>query len=150
MRGFVWLSFWFCCCVVGWGVVPGRFACRARGHVQGLIVEFVRVGEVSRSDHAGRAQLLGLVGGARVLGGRRILVGVIRVRPHRKNPAHLAGCGRDGSSQSRPTVWKRLRISKVPRLHQGDEAHEPLDRVGVGWGNWGCMGPRLQALHEQG
>ena len=61
------------------------------------------------------------------------------------------------SSQSRPGGWKGLRVegsrfrhnvAKVPRLHQGDEAHEPLDRVGVGKGIWGCAGPRLQALHE--
>ena len=47
----------------------------------------------------------------------------------------------EGSSQSRPKVSKGLRVegsrfrhnvAKVPRLHQGDEAHEPLDRVGVG------------------
>ena len=36
----------------------------ARGHVQGLIAEFAGTGEVSR------AQLPGLVGGARVLDGR--------------------------------------------------------------------------------
>ena len=61
-------------------------------------------------------------------------------RLQRKNPAHLAGFGGNGNSQSRPRVWKRLRVAgssvrhdaKVPRLHQGDEAHEPLDRVGVG------------------
>ena len=39
--------------------------------------------------------------------------------------------------------------AKVPRLHQGDDAHGPLDRVGVGLGIWGCTGPRLQVLHEQ-
>ena len=65
-----------------------------------------------------------------------------RVRLHSKTPAHLAGCGRDGSFQSRPKFWKRSRISegprfrhigaKIPRLHQGDGAHDPLDRVGVG------------------
>ena len=47
-----------------------------------------------------------------------------------------------GSFQSRPKVRKRLRISegprfrhigaKVPLLRQGDGAHDPLDRVGVG------------------
>ena len=51
----------------------GRFACRvptwglpARGHVQGLIAEFSGVGEVPRSEHVVRAELPGLVGGARV------------------------------------------------------------------------------------
>ena len=131
----------------------GKFACRvptwglpARGHVQGLLADFAGIG------------LPGLVGGAGVLGGGRILGGVKRVRIHRKTPAHLAGIGRDGSSQSRPRVWKRLRVegprfcrngAKVPRLHQGDEARGPQDRVGVGKGIWGCPGPRLQGLHEE-
>ena len=126
----------------------GKFACRvptwglpARGHVQGLVAEFHGVGEVSRGVHVVRAQLPGLVGGAGVLGGRRTLGRFERVRLHRKTPAHLAGYGREGNSQSRPRVWKRLKVegprfrhgvAKVPRLHQGDEAHEPLDRVGVG------------------
>ena len=92
----------------------GRFACRvptwglpARGHVQGLVAEFAGVGNVPRSSHVDRVQLLGLLGGVWVLGGRRILGGVGRVRLHWKTPAHLAGFGRDGS-QSRPRVWKRL------------------------------------------
>ena len=94
-----------------------------------------------RSSLVARAQLLVPVGGARVLGGKGILGGVKRVRLHRKTPAHLAGFGRDGSIQSRPRIWKRLRVegsryrhnvAKVPRLHEGDEAHGPLDRVGVG------------------
>ena len=51
-------------------------------------------------------------------------MGFKRVRLHRKTPAHLAGFGMDGSSQSRPRVWKRLRVggsgfrhndAKVPR-----------------------------------
>ena len=101
----------------------GRFACPvptwglpARGHVQGLIAEFAGVEEVSRHEHVGRAQLPGLVGGSRVLCGGRILGSVKRVRLHRKTPAHLARCGRDGSFQSRPKVWKRLRISEGPRF----------------------------------
>ena len=81
-----------------------------------------------------------------------------RVRLHRKTPAHFAGYGRDGGFRSRPKVWKRLRVvegprfrdigAKVPRLHQGDEADGPLDRVGVGKGISGCTGPRLQVLYE--
>ena len=113
----------------------------ARGHVQGLIAEFAGAEEVPRNEHVGRAQLLDLVGFG-VLCSGRILGAVQRVRLHRKTPAHLGGCGRDGGFQSRPKVWKRLRLSegptfrhigaKVPRLHQGDGAHGPLDRVGVG------------------
>ena len=74
-----------------------------------------------------------------------------------KTPAHLAGYGREVGFQSRPKVWKRLRLcegsrfrhfgAKVPRLHQGDGAHVLLDRVGVGWGIWSCTG--LQALLEK-
>ena len=131
------------------GVLPlqycsGRFACRvptwslpAHGHVQGLIAEIAGAVVVSRNEQVGRAQLLGLVGGSRVLCGRRI-----RIRLHRKTPAHLAGKGRDGGFQSRPKVWKRLRVvedprfrhddAKAPRLHQGGEAQGPLDRAGVG------------------
>ena len=70
-----------------------------------------------------RAQLPGLVGGAWVLDVRRILRGVKRVRLHRKTPAHFAGFGRGGSSQSRPRVWKRYRglrvrgfVTVVPRF----------------------------------
>ena len=75
----------------------GKFACPvptwglpARGHVQGLLTDFAGIGEVSR------AQLPGLVGGAGVLGGRRILGGVKRVRLHRKSQhtlQELAGMG---------------------------------------------------------
>ena len=45
----------------------------ARGHVQGLVAEFAGVEKVPWSCPVARAQLPGLVGGARVLGGRRIL-----------------------------------------------------------------------------
>ena len=144
-----------------------RFACRvptwslpAHGHVQGLITEIAGAVVVSRNQQVDRAQLPGLVGCSRVLCGMGILGSAKRVRLHRKTPAHLAGNGRDGCFRSRPKVWKRLRISegprfrhigaKVPRLHQGDEAHGPQDRVGVGYGIWRCTGPRLQVLHEQG
>ena len=99
----------------------GSFACRfptwrlpARGHVHGLIAECGCLGEVSR------AHLPGLVGGARVLVGRRILGSVRRVRLHKKTPAHLPGFGRIGNSQSRPRVWERLRVqgfvTMVPRF----------------------------------
>ena len=78
-----------------------------------------------------------------------LLGSVKRVMLHRRTPAHLAGYGGEGSSQSRQRVWKRLRVevprfrhggAKVPRLHQGDEAHGLQDRVGVGQGIWGCAG----------
>ena len=75
-----------------------------------------------------------------------------------EKPQHtLQDLAGNGNSQCRPRVWKRLRVegsrfrhdvAKVARLHYGDEAHGPLDRVGVGWGILGCAGPRLQALHE--
>ena len=67
--------------------------------------------------------------------------GVVKVRLRRKKTQHtlqdLAGVG----VLSLVPVWKRLRVegprfrhdgAKVPRLHQGDEAHGPQDRVGVG------------------
>ena len=110
----------------------------------GLIVEFAGVEDVPWIGHVGRDLLPGLAGGSRILcgGSGRILGGVERVQLHRKTPAHLARYTRDGGYQSRPKVWKRLRLSegprfrhfgaKVPRLHQGDEAHGSLDRVGVG------------------
>ena len=69
------------------------------------------------------------------------LVDFLKSSATQKKPQHLAGYGREGSSQSCPRVWKRLRVegfrfrhcvAKVPRLRQGDEAHEPLDTVGVG------------------
>ena len=65
----------------------GKFACRvpswglpARGHVRGLVAEFAGVEEVPRSCPVARALFPVLVGGAEVLGGRRI-------RLHRKNPS---------------------------------------------------------------
>ena len=109
---------------------------------QGLVAEFAGVGDVSRSSHVARAQLPGLVGDAGVLGGRRILGGVKRVRPQEKTPARLAGFGRGweffvsskGSGRDMRVEGPRCRHddTKVPRLHQGEEAHGPLDRVGVG------------------
>ena len=63
-----------------------------------------------RGGRVDRALLRGLICGARASGGRRALGGVKRVRLHRKNQAHLAGKSREGSFQSRPRVWKRLRI----------------------------------------
>ena len=126
----------------------GGFACRvptwglpARGHVQGLVAEFAGVEEVPWSSSVAHAQLPGLFGGAKVLSRRRILGSLKRVRLLRKTPAHLTGFGGDGSSHSRPRVWKRLRVegsgyrlnvAKVPRLHHGVEARGPFDRVGVG------------------
>ena len=68
----------------------GRFACRVptvRGHVRGLVAEFAGVGDVPRSSHVARAQLPGLVGDAGVLGGRRTLGSVKRIRLHRKKPS---------------------------------------------------------------
>ena len=67
-------------------------------------------------------------------------LGALKEFGYTRTPQHT-GFGGDGSVQSRPRVWKRLRVegsrfrhnvAKVPRLHQGDEAHGPLDRVGVG------------------
>ena len=99
------MSCWFCLVIlVGllllcWGgelplrYCSGKFACRVPtwglpsfGHVQRLIAEFAGE-EVLWSSLVVHAQLLGMVGGARVLGGRRILGSVQRVRLHRKNPS---------------------------------------------------------------
>ena len=82
-----------------------------------------------------------LAGGARVLRDGRILGGFRRVGYTEKPQHTLQDMEGRGVLQSRPRVWKRLRVegsrfrhsvAKVPRLHQSDEAHEPLDRVGVG------------------
>ena len=136
----------FACRVPTWGLP-------AHGHAQGLLAELAGAGEVPRGGQVQRARLPGLVGGARVSGSGRALGGRLLRNP----PAHLAGYGTEGSSQSRPRVWKRLRVegsrfrhnvAQVPRLQQGDEAHGPLDRVGVGKAIWGRASPRLQALHE--
>ena len=58
----------------------GKFACRlptwglpSCGHVRGLVAEFAGVEEVPWSGPVALARLPGLVGGARVLRGRRIL-----------------------------------------------------------------------------
>ena len=59
----------------------------------------------------------------------------LKVRLHRKTPAHLAGFGGDRSSQSRPRRVEgsefRHNVAKVPRLLRGVEAHGSLDMVGV-------------------
>ena len=98
------------------GVLPlrycsGRFACRvpawslpAHGHVHEIAGDVV----VSRNEQVGRAQLPGQVRSSRVLCGWRILGGVERVRLNRKTPA--------------------LSVSAKGL----EEAHGPLDRVGVG------------------
>ena len=61
--------------------------------------------------------------------------GIFRVRLNRKTPAHLVrhGSGRGGEVQSRPHVWKRLRVwegsasdpgdAKVLRVHQSGDQH---------------------------
>ena len=71
----------------------------ACGHVRGLVTEFAGVAEVPRSRPLAHAQLPGLVGGARVLCGRRILGRFNRVRLRRKTAAHITGFGGDGSSK---------------------------------------------------
>ena len=78
-------------------------------------------------------------------------IGVDRVRLNRKTPAHFVRHGILGI-QSWPRVWKRLRVldhsgqyhadAKARRVHQGDEAHVPVqDRTEVGWGIWGMRRP---------
>ena len=57
------------------------------GHVQGLVAEFAGIEEVPWSGPVALARLLGLVGGAGVLRGWRILGSFKRVRLHRENPA---------------------------------------------------------------
>ena len=67
----------------------------------------------------------------------------------------MAGTGvfslgqRSGRDRVVEDPWFRHIGAKASRLHQGDEAHGPLDREGVGYGIWRCTGPRLQVLHEQ-
>ena len=68
--------------------------------------------------------------------------GVKRVRQNRKTPAHLVGRG-FREIQSRPRVWKRLRVREHPssdladakarRVHQEVEQYVPvMDREGIG------------------
>ena len=60
----------------------------AHGHAQGLVAEFADVVVVPRNERAGHVQLPGLVGGPRVLCGRRILGCVKRVPTKQKKLQH--------------------------------------------------------------
>ena len=89
-----------------------------------------------RVEHCSHAVLLDFVGGGRVdwivgPGG-----GVKRALLNRKTPWFFG-------VQSRPRVWKRLRIwehpgsdhvdAKARKVHQGRDPHAPVgDRVGIG------------------
>ena len=114
----------------------GSFACRvptwglpARGFVHGLVAEFAGMGDVPWGRHVARAQLPSLVGDARVLGGRRILGSVERVRLHRKTQHTLQGLagmgvlslvegsGKDGGLRVPGFV------TMVQRFRGSDEAH---------------------------
>ena len=57
------------------------------GHVRGLVAEFAGVEEVPRSCLVARAQFPVLVGGARVLGGWRILGCVSKSSASQENPS---------------------------------------------------------------
>ena len=125
------------------GILPLRYcACQFAGRVPtwrlpadcraaGLVTEGVEeVGALTDCD----------VGGTWISGPGG---GVKRVRLRRKNPAHLARHG-IFEIQSRPRVWKSLRVqdlssqyhdadAKAQRVRQDDEAYIPvLDRAGVG------------------
>ena len=86
--------------------------------------------------------------------------GVKRVRLNRKTPAHLVKHS-ILRFQSRPQVWKRLKIRQHPgfglpdakarRVHQSGEEHAlDMDREGINWLRplGACAGPLLQAVHE--
>ena len=76
--------------------------------------------------------------------------GVIRVRLYRKTPAHLARQGVSGV-QSRPRVWKRLRVhwvqtsvfpgAKFLKVHQEAEGHDP------GFARWELLRPVTALAH---
>ena len=69
-------------CSGKFGLVP-TWGLPARGHVQGFVAEFAGVEEVPWSSPVTHAQLPGLVGGASVLSGRRIVGSEKRVRLQR-------------------------------------------------------------------
>ena len=90
----------------------------------------------------GPSTLSSALGGAGVYLGSGSGGGVKRVRLYRKTPAHLARQGVPGV-QSRPRVWKRLRVSlgsdssfpgaKFLRVHQEAGGHVPgFAREGIG------------------
>ena len=90
----------------------------------------------------GPSALSSALGGAGVYLGSGSGGGVKRVRLYRKTPAHLARQGVPGV-QSRPRVWKRLRVSlgsdssfpgaKFLRVHQEAGGHVPgFAREGIG------------------
>ena len=113
-----------------------RFACRTptwRLPVSGHVVDLVtaRVGAVREAIVDGAGQEVHWVGGSGP--------GPKRIRLNRKTPAHLAGF----RVQSRPRVWKRLRLVGCSRVSipdhkrrrgdQDDGGYNPAQvRTGVG------------------
>ena len=114
----------------------------AHCHVADLVTEEGEEVGIIRVDQGAPAGMLSFGGGD---GGDWISGpggGVKRVRLNRKTPAHLVRRGILGI-QSRPRVWKRLRVqdhsgqfhadAKARRVHQGDEGYALVqDRTGVG------------------
>ena len=102
---------------------------------RGSIAGFLASGELVRG---GPCALSAALGGAGVCLARGSGGGVIRVRLHRKTPAHLARQCISGV-QVRPRVWKRLRGpqglpgAKFLLVHQEVGGHDPgFARVGIG------------------
>ena len=124
--------------------LSGRFASRiltwslpVGGHVIGLVTHESGGDAVVLDGHCAPVPVPGLtsdVGVDSVTGPRG---GVNRVRRNRKTPAHLVRHGILGI-QSRPRVWKRLRIrehlaeAKDGIVHQGGGSAPDMDREGIG------------------
>ena len=131
---------WYC---------AGRSACGTPtwrlpvdGHVSGLVTEEGGRAGFVQDEHSALVVMPGFRGddGVDWIGGSG--GGVKRVRLNRKTPAHLVGPVIRWI-QSRPRVWKRLRVwehpgsdladAKARRVHQSGEQYAPvIDREGIG------------------
>ena len=105
----------------------------------GSIANFLASGELVQSGPSALSVALGAASVCLASGSGG---GAKRVRLYRKTPAHLARQGVPGV-QSRPRVWKRLRVSlgsdssfpgaKFLRVHQEAGGHDPgFAREGIG------------------
>ena len=155
---------WFCCCVIGWSVTLSVTALVVL-HVGfplgvfllGVMFSVLLLSVLVLERFRGAFTLIVLSCLAWLVVLEFSMVGeslwALKEVDYTEKIQHtFAGFGRDVSSQSRPRVWKRLRLSEgsqvsftmVPRFRrctQGSEAHGPQDRVGAEVGNLGLRGP---------
>ena len=138
--------FWMSCCFFSGtlqglpllfleGALPLRYCV---GHAADLVADSGEGVVVVRVEHGAPDVMPGFSDGVDWISGPG--GGVIRVRRNRKTPAHLVTCIL--VIQSRPRVWKRLRVqdhfcgdhadAKARPLHQDDEAYVLVqNRIGV-------------------